>query len=130
MTYSLGRNTLKNLETLSSKDLIVIVAQAIQITKQDFCIVGSGGLRTAEQQNAIFKKGYSRCDGYIKKSRHQSGRAVDLVPFIDGKPTWYAPATVEIVKAMKTVAEENGLKLFCGADWTDFYDPYHFEIRS
>ena len=39
-----------------------------------------GGLRTAEQQNQIFKSGASQLDGYNKKSYHQTGNAIDICP--------------------------------------------------
>jgi len=35
-------------------------------------------LRSAEEQNRLFKKGVSGCDGYKKKSRHQYGKAMDI----------------------------------------------------
>lgn len=35
-------------------------------------------LRSAEEQNRLFKAGKSKCDGYEKKSRHQFGKAVDI----------------------------------------------------
>jgi len=35
-------------------------------------------LRSAEEQNRLFQKGVSGCDGYKKKSRHQSGKAMDI----------------------------------------------------
>lgn len=39
-------------------------------------------------QYKIFKAGNSKCDGYEKLSYHQSGNALDTVPYIDGKYTW------------------------------------------
>ena len=35
-------------------------------------------LRSAEEQNRLYKKGVSGCDGYKKKSRHQYGKAMDI----------------------------------------------------
>ena len=34
--------------------------------------------RTPAEQNALFKRGLSRCDGYEKKSYHQLDRARDI----------------------------------------------------
>ena len=47
-------------------------------------VIMAQGFRTAEQQNAIYKKNrpghiYTHKDGYVKKSKHQSGRAMDIV---------------------------------------------------
>lgn len=35
--------------------------------------------RTADEQNALFKIGLSRCDGYIKRSKHQDRLAFDIL---------------------------------------------------
>ena len=41
-------------------------------------------LRTAEVQNVLYQKGQSKCDGYINKSAHQFGKAIDIYfPDID-----------------------------------------------
>lgn len=85
--FNLGKSSLLNLET-THPYIQLIVKRAITITQSDFGILSTGGFRTAEMQNEIFKKGNSKCDGYIKKSYHQTGKAVDLVPYVDGKYTW------------------------------------------
>lgn len=40
--------------------------------------------RTPEEQNALYKKGLSRCDGYIILSSHQLWLAMDLYLIKDG----------------------------------------------
>lgn len=85
--YKLGKSSIRNLET-THPYLQLIVKKAIGISESDFGIISNGGFRTAEMQNEIFKKGHSKCDGYIKKSYHQTGKAVDLVPYVNGKYTW------------------------------------------
>ncbi|MGQ1911241.1 hypothetical protein ACT3CE_15825 [Marinifilum sp. RC60d5] len=60
----------------------------LEQSKYDFGIPSTGGLRTAEMQNELYKKGFSKLDGYQKKSYHQTGLALDLVPYINGKYTW------------------------------------------
>jgi len=45
----------------------------------DYC------LRSAEEQNRLFKAGKSKCDGYKIKSRHQLGKAVDIYFVKDGR---------------------------------------------
>ena len=87
MSYFLGKSSLKNIEGVHPR-IKLIVLKAIQLTECDFGIIQNGGLRTAEMQNDLFLSGKSKCDGYIKRSFHQSGCAVDLVPYIDGKYTW------------------------------------------
>ena len=96
--FKLGQRSLQNIEKIDDY-LQEIVKKAITLSKSDFGILNNGGLRTAEMQNAIFKKGNSRCDGYKKKSYHQTGKAVDchFHPWLN---EW------------EIVAAETGLSLF------------------
>ena len=87
MMYKLGKSSLRNIENIHPY-LQLVVKRAITLSESDFGIIHNGGFRTAEIQNEIYKKGNSKCDGYIKKSYHQSGNAVDLVPYVNGKYTW------------------------------------------
>jgi peptidoglycan LD-endopeptidase CwlK len=68
--------------------LQILAYETIKVSPYDFGIISNGGLRTAEEQKELFDKGYSKCDGYNKKSYHQSGLALDFVPYIDGSFTW------------------------------------------
>lgn len=60
-----------------------IVKKALEESEVDFSI--AEGLRSAERQNELYKKGYSELDGYKHKSAHQLGLAVDIVPYVKGK---------------------------------------------
>ncbi len=64
-------------------NLVEVVKRAIQITNMDFVVFD--GKRSAKEQNRHYKNGASQLDGYKKKSYHQSGNAVDLVPFVGGR---------------------------------------------
>ena len=46
--------------------LIRIAHRAIQITRIDFGIPNTGGIRSAKAQNKLFKEGRSKADGYEK----------------------------------------------------------------
>ena len=140
--YSLGKNTLRNLETLynsgepRSAGLVEAVKGFIEITPADFCIIENGGYRTAEMQNGIYLKKHSKCDGYNKKSKHQLGLAVDLVPWIDGKPQWNRDSALWIAGAFIVHCRQLGLNITSGSDWNgdgllkgDSWDPCHFQIN-
>jgi peptidoglycan L-alanyl-D-glutamate endopeptidase CwlK len=79
--YKFGEKSQENFDTLH-KDLQLILSEAIKI--YDFSIIG--GHRTAETQQAYFKKGLTKLDGIIKKSKHQSypSMAVDIIPYKKG----------------------------------------------
>lgn len=64
-------------------NLVAVVKRAILITDMDFVVYD--GKRSAKEQNRHYKNGVSQLDGYKKKSYHQSGNAVDLVPYIKGR---------------------------------------------
>jgi peptidoglycan L-alanyl-D-glutamate endopeptidase CwlK len=65
-----------------------------------FPMVITAGLRTAEQQHALWQKGRDEqgeivtyADGYLKKSNHQEredgyGHAVDLAFLVGKQPSW------------------------------------------
>ena len=85
--YYLGQRSVNNMDGVSPY-LQMTAIRAISISPVDFTILETGGKRTASMQYNIFKEGNSKCDGYKKLSYHQSGNALDKVPFINGKPTW------------------------------------------
>lgn len=104
--YKLGKRSLQNIDGCSPY-IQIIVKRAIQITEIDFGILNTGGLRTAEMQNEIYKQGHSKCDGFKIKSYHQTGNAVDLIPYLDGKYTWNNKlAFIMIINAWNKAEEE------------------------
>lgn len=88
MTFVLGSKSRRELQGVHP-DLVRVVELAIQRTEQDFTVFD--GIRTASDQRALYNRGASQRDGYSRKSMHQVqesgyGEAVDLVPWIGGKP--------------------------------------------
>ena len=81
-----GKRSIKNIQT-THRILQQLAAAIMARSEFDFGILDNGGLRTAEEQNDIFNTGATQCDGYNKKSYHQSGLAIDFVPYIGGY-TW------------------------------------------
>jgi len=57
---------------------IELVNIALRISDYDFSIID--GLRTTEQQQKVFNDNKSELDGIIKKSSHQTGLAIDILP--------------------------------------------------
>ncbi len=52
--------------------LLIEMAEAGDMPVTDYC------LRSAEEQKRLFQEGVSGCDGYIKRSKHQFGKAMDI----------------------------------------------------
>ena len=123
--FKFGKRSKKYIATVDPI-LQELANKAIEISTVDFGVLKSGGLRTAEEQNKLYKAKKSKCDGYEKKSYHQSGRAIDFVPYVDGGYTWnnkqaFLAIGLAVGQAWKEMADEdrtvNGNYLHWGGFW-------------
>ena len=88
--------------------------------------------RTLETQKEYVKKGVSK----TLNSRHipdSKGivRAMDIVPYVNGRNTWEEKYFPKLIKLFKKVAEKlypNQIEF--GYDWTSFQDMPHIQIRT
>ena len=110
MTYNLGSKSRAELVGVHP-DLVRVVERAIQITKTDFTV--HDGIRSVEEQRRHVANGVSK----TMRSKHLEGRAVDLVPWIDGKPRWWWVPIYDIAAAMLTAARELDVKIRWGCVW-------------
>lgn len=128
MTFKLSSTSKMRLEGVNPV-LIKVINRALEITTIDFGIPKHGGLRTAEEQNALFKDGKSQLDGYKKKSNHQTGNAFDVFAYVDGKASWDKAHLTAVADAIFQAADELGVKLTWGGHWKNFVDMPHFELK-
>lgn len=127
--YKLSKRSIKRLSGIDPV-LIVIAADAISDCPHDFGIPQHGGLRTPDEQNALFKARKSQRDGFVKRSHHQTGKAFDIYGYIDGKATWDPGILEEIAHHIKTTAFiKYKINLIWGGDWKNFKDMPHFQIK-
>jgi peptidoglycan LD-endopeptidase CwlK len=134
MPFVLGSKSLSNMAGLHP-NLVKVVKLAITLTDVDFGLANKSA-RTAEEQNALFKKGVTKMDGYKKKSNHQLkadgfGYAVDLTPWINGNwdfNDWnqYYP----VASAMSKAAKKLGIKIKWGGNWMETMDQYGSEVSD
>lgn len=105
--------------------------------KYDQTIPWMGGLRLAEDQNRIFKNGASQLDGYKEKSYHQSGNALDVVPYHKGKADYKCEKGFrEFAKCMfnawqyiqKRYPQARRYRLEYGGHWMNFVDNPHWQL--
>lgn len=116
------------------QDLQIIFMEVVQHFD---CTVVSG-IRTQEEQQDLYAKGrtapgdiVTHKDGVNKRSRHQTGLAVDVVPYpIDWKDKerfrqfgWYVKGIAKMQFRYGTIEHE----LKWGGDW-NWKDLPHFEI--
>ena len=125
--FKLSRRSNRHLKDVHP-DLVKVVRRALEITKIDFGIPFTGGYRTTEQQNALFKSGKSQLDGYNRSSRHQFGEAVDVFAYVDGAASWDEDHLTHVATAMLAAASELGVKIRWGGHWRSFVDMPHFEV--
>lgn len=114
MKYSLGAASRRELLGVHP-DLVLVVQAAIARTSQDFAV--HDGLRTAAEQAEMYRRGASELDGVTKLSRHQTGHAVDLVPYVNGKLRWEWELIYPIADAVRAAAEEAGIPIRWGGAW-------------
>lgn len=104
-------------------DLVKVVHRAIEITQTDFSVVE--GVRTLATQRRYFQLGKSK----TMRSRHLTGHAVDLAPWVNGTIDWDDPAGWgSVAIAMKAAAGHLHIPLEWGGDWHSFVDKPHFQL--
>lgn len=129
MSFELGKNSLKNREGIDDR-LLDITDLAIKLTNIDFGIPNTGGMRSVEDQAKLFTAGKSKADGRTNKSYHQTGKAVDVYAFVDGKASWEKEHLAIIAAAMLQASSQLGYELKWGGLWKSWQDFPHFEIRD
>ena len=110
MTFKLSQRSLDKLEGVDEQ-LVATVKLAILNTKIDFGVIC--GIRTMEEQRALFEKGASK----TMRSKHLEGKAVDLMAYIGSRGSWELNLYDDIADAMQEAAVETGAVLRWGAAW-------------
>ncbi|WP_207062236.1 M15 family metallopeptidase [Motiliproteus sp. SC1-56] len=108
--YRLGKRSLRELEGVHA-DLVAVTKRAIELTPQDFSV--HDGLRTLAEQQRLVERGASK----TLSSRHLSGHAVDLVPYINGKLRWEWEPLYLVADAMRLAAQELSIPIRWGGAW-------------
>lgn len=121
MSFVLGQRSLERLKGVHP-DLQRVVRRAIQITEVDFTVLE--GLRSIERQRELVRKGASK----TMNSRHLTGHAVDLAPWVDGKVSWDWDWYYPLADAMKAAAREIKVPIEWGGDWKTFKDGPHWQL--
>lgn len=107
--FKLSKKSLGKLEDVHPA-LVQVVQRAIQLTEVDFAV--HEGLRTKARQAELVKNGAS----WTMDSRHITGHAVDLVPWV-GELRWDWPLCYKVASAVKQAAKELGVQITWGGVW-------------
>lgn len=108
--FAFGTHSLRELEGIDQQ-LIELSHMTLNYTPQDFIVFD--GLRTQDEQRQLVASGAS----HTMNSKHLTGRAVDLVPWINGRARWELLPCIEIAKTVWCVAKLNNISLRWGAVW-------------
>ena len=115
-----GRS-LRNMEGIHP-DLRNVAIRALQLTEIDFVV--TEGLRNAKRQRQLVNAGASQ----TMASSHLIGYAIDVAALLDGRVSWDWPLYHKIADAFKRAADELGVAIVWGGDWTGFPDGPHFQL--
>lgn len=93
------------------------------------------GLRSTTEQQKLYAIGRTRpgkrvtnCDGVVKKSKHQLGKAVDIAVIKNNTISWNIKDYEILINELKTLSKAYGIKLVFGADFKRLKDYPHIEI--
>jgi peptidoglycan LD-endopeptidase CwlK len=114
----LDERSFKNLVGVDERLVSVVKLATSNLPFDTYC---TEGVRTLGRQQQLYAQGRTalgRIVTWTMKSKHLEGKAVDLVPFVDGKILWddlllFAALGHEMLEA----AKELGVKIRWGWDW-------------
>lgn len=121
MAYKFGARSLARLEGVHP-DLRKVMDLAISRSQVDFTVIE--GLRTLAKQRQYMASGATR----TMNSRHLTGHAVDIAPWVGGTVRWDWPLYHRIAPVVKQAAADLGIPITWGGDWRSFKDGPHFEL--
>ena len=104
------------------EDLVKVFREAIKGCPVDFRI--TDGKRTLAEQKKLVAKGASK----TLRSRHLTGKAVDVVALVNGKVSWEVPPYKVISAHVLAVAKKLKIPIVWGGSWRSFPDFVHFEL--
>ena len=121
MSFQFGERSLKRLEGVHP-DLVKVMKRAIGCSTLDFTVLE--GVRTLARQKELMKAGATR----TMNSRHLTGHAVDIAPFVAGAVRWDWPLYHQLALVVKKAAAELEQPITWGGDWRSFKDGPHWEL--
>ena len=121
MAFQLDARSLQRLQGVHP-DLAKVIHRAAALSPIEFRVIE--GLRTEKRQRELVASGASK----TMNSRHLTGHAVDLAPYVGGTIRWDWPLYHKLAPAVKQAAAEAGVPIEWGGDWKSFRDGPHFQL--
>lgn len=115
--HQFSQRSLLNLKGVH-EELVDVAYLALQRSKYDFVI--TSGVRTKEQQQELFNLGKTP----TMNSRHLTGHAIDFAALVNGRVTWDKKYYYAIANAFKQAANEKGVDIEWGGEFSNFDGPH------
>lgn len=110
MPFTFGEKSLRELQGVHPA-LVAVAHRALELSPVDFGV--HDGLRTEAEQREYVRSGVSD----TMNSRHLTGHAVDLVPYVNGKLRWEWEPIFRIAAAVRIAAVELKTPIIWGGCW-------------
>ena len=121
MAFQLDARSLQRLQGVHP-DLVKVIHRAAALSTVEFRVIE--GMRTLKRQRELVASGASK----TMNSRHLTGHAVDLAPYVGGTIRWDWPLYHKLAPAVKQAAAEVGVPIEWGGSWKSFPDGPHFQL--
>lgn len=121
MAFQLDARSLQRMQGVHP-DLAKVIHRAAALSPIEFRVIE--GLRTEKRQRELVASGASK----TMNSRHLTGHAVDLAPYVGGTIRWDWPLYHKLAPAVKQAAAEVGVPIEWGGSWKSFPDGPHFQL--
>jgi peptidoglycan L-alanyl-D-glutamate endopeptidase CwlK len=105
-----GPRSLLNLRGVDPR-LVKVIHRTYELTTVDITVVE--GLRAMARQKELVAQGASQ----TLDSRHITGHAVDVAPYVGGRVRWDWPLFFPIIAAVREAAIEQGVTIRWGGCW-------------
>ena len=117
----------KSLDMLDGVDpqLKLLATEVLKISPFDI----TSGYRTVEEQMKMYQNKVSKCDGIKNKSKHQEGKAIDIMVYDEnGKGTWNEKYYLQMAGVFKSTANRLNIQIKWGGDFKSIVDMPHYEL--
>ncbi len=121
MAFAFGARSLARLKGVHP-DLVRVMTRAIGCSPIDFSVIE--GVRTLARQKQLMAAGATR----TMNSRHLTGHAVDIAPYVGGSIRWDWPLYHQLALVVKKAAADLEVPITWGGGWTSFKDGPHWEL--
>lgn len=126
-----SKSVLKTVDEL----LQIIITDGLKIGLIDFSVIE--GHRGKGKQNQLYKDGRSKVQWPKSKHNMKPSKAVDIVPYVNGKISWKKEHCIFLAGIILTCGKNYGTNIRWGGNWDmdgepitdqDFQDLVHYEL--